>query len=71
MFALDAAYERHPNKADGPPQRFGVFARPRVETGPIKGEAVAWTPNYGLIQWTDSKNMQHIEWFPAADIRRI
>lgn len=70
LTALDDAVERHPDKGDGPAKLFGVFARPNVETGPIVGQAIAWTPNYGLIEWKDSKGLVHREWFPAVDIRR-
>lgn len=70
LTALDDAIERHPDKSDGPTKRFGVFARPNVSTGPIAGEAIAWTPNYGLIEWKDSKGLTHREWFPAIDIKR-
>lgn len=70
QMAIDDACERHPDKSDGPVKRFGVFAQPDVTVEKITGKALAWTPSYGLITWTDTKGLQHMEWFAAAAIRR-
>lgn len=70
QLAIDDACARHPDKSDGPVKRFGVFAQPDVTVERITGKALAWTPNYGLITWTDTKGLAHMEWFPAELIAR-
>lgn len=70
QMAIDDACDRHPNKSDGPVKRFGVFAQPDVTVEKITGKALAWTPNYGLIVWTDTKSKTQMEWFLAGSITR-
>lgn len=37
----------------------------------IYGKAVAWSRNYGLVEWLDASGTYHLGWAQSANIKRV
>lgn len=66
-----AADKRHPDRTDGNPQHSSPWDIPLVKEGEIFGTAVEYTRSYGLVEGHEPDRAYRVEWFPAADIKRV
>lgn len=71
LMEIVAASDRHPDLSDGEPQRFSPWQQPLVKVGELYGTAVAYTRSYGLVAWYEPGRTYRLEWFPAAQIKRV
>lgn len=70
MARLDADKVRPMDDAS-PIRDFPKYGRPMVQVGSIYGKAVAWSNNYGLIEWLDVSGIYHLGWAHSASIKRV
>ena len=70
MARLDADKVR-PMDDSSPIRDFPKYGRPLVQVGSIYGKAVAWSNNYGLIEWLDVSGIYHLGWAHSASIKRV
>lgn len=66
-----AAENRHPDHSNGMPRRFPIWKKPLFKVGQTYGQAVEYTRSYGLVEWYEQDRMYRLEWFPAAQIKRM
>jgi hypothetical protein len=71
LMTIIAAEDRHPDHSDGTPHRFPIWKKPVVKVGDIYGQAVEYTRSYGLVEWYELDRTYRLEWFPAAQIKRV
>ncbi|MDF9752806.1 hypothetical protein [Arthrobacter sp. ES3-54] len=70
MARLDADKIR-PMDDSSPIRDFPKYGRPLVCVNGIYGKAVAWSRNYGLIEWLDVSGKYHLGWAQSANIKRV
>jgi hypothetical protein len=71
MIARMDADKGRPIDDTSPIQDFPKYGRPLVCVSGIYGKAVAWTRNYGLIEWLDVSGGYHLGWAQSASIKRV
>ena len=66
-----ATEDRHPDRNDWEPHRFSIWDKPLVKVSVHYGKATAYTRSYGLIEWLEPDRTYRLQWFPAAQIKRV